>query len=93
MEKISQDPKLMAAYRQYEKDYDYNEQQQQQKNSDDKKKKSYYEYFVIRHYDPKLYEEQKYHLNIRCDGRIEHRIDEKDIPPEIVQALRSRKSG
>jgi hypothetical protein len=97
MKKIHQDPELIAAYRKYEKDYDDDdddEQQRQVKISYDKKEKSYYEYFVVRHYDPKLYEEQKYYLDIRkCDGRIEHRIEEKDIPPDIVQALRSRRSG
>jgi hypothetical protein len=65
------------------------------KNSDSNKKRKkksyyYYEYFVVRHYDPDLYEEQKYYLDIRSDGRIEHRIEEKDIPPDIVQKLRSR---
>jgi hypothetical protein len=96
MKKICEDAELMADYRMYEKDYDYNEklqQQLQQKNRSDEKEKSYYEYFLIKHYDPKLYEVQKYRLNIRCDGRREHRIKEKDIAPEIVQVLRSRRSS
>jgi hypothetical protein len=95
MKKICEDPELMADYRKKEKEYDCNKQQQQeqQKNRSDENEKSYYEYFLIRHYDPELYEVQKYRLNIRHDGRIEHRIKEKEISPEIVQALRSRRSS
>lgn len=53
-----------------------------------------YEIFVVRHYDPELRKRQKKErgLGIRksnvCDGKVEHMMEENDIPPEIVQKLR-----
>jgi hypothetical protein len=55
-----------------------------------------YEYFVVRQYDPELRKKQKLEhkrgirISKSCDGKIEHRIKEKDIPPDIVQKLRLR---
>ena len=59
----------------------------------------YYDYFYVRHYDPELRKEQKLdrkrglRTSKTCDGKIEHRIDEKDVPPEIAQKLRLRHSS
>jgi hypothetical protein len=61
---------------------------------DDDSSESFYDYFFVRHYDPERRKKQKleYERGLRssktCDGKIEHRIDEKDIQPETAQALR-----
>jgi hypothetical protein len=59
----------------------------------------YYDYFYVRHYDPELRKKQKLdrkrglRTSKTYDGKIEHRIDEKDIPHDIAQKLRLRHSS
>ena len=42
------------------------------------------EVFIIRHYDPELRKQQKLD-NKRPDGKIEHRVKERDFPSKIVE--------
>jgi hypothetical protein len=67
------------------------EQQQEEKNA-----KEFYKYkrevFSIRHYDPQLYKQQKPNGNKRkADGKIEHKIKETQLNPEVVEELRRNK--
>ena len=76
--------------------HEQNHCEELQDNDDDNE--SYYDRFYVRHYDPerkkqKLERKRGLTSSKTCDGKIEHTIDEKDIRPEIAQALRSRKSS
>lgn len=68
MEAVRQDPELIAAWTQFDKEYEksvakptavstyhHDDKEKQQENNSDE----LYEYFVIRHYDPELRRKQK----------------------------------
>ena len=93
---VDQNPELTEICKAYENKWEREQeqkelqQQQQEKETETKTthvKEYVYEYTYVRHYDPDLYKKQISEHG-KGDGNIDHRIQEKDIPP--VRSIRER---
>lgn len=95
---VDQNPELTEICKAYknkwEREQEQKELQQQQQEKETETKTTHvkeyvYEYTYVRHYDPDLYKKQISEHG-KGDGNIDHRIQEKDIPSEMVQRLRNK---
>jgi hypothetical protein len=72
----------------------------EEQQNEEKSEKEFYKYkreiFVIRHYDPEMRKQQKleqklHSSNKKVDGKVEHKVKERDLPSNIVEELRGNR--
>jgi len=73
------------------------QKQLEEQQNEEKSEKEFYKYkrdiFVMRHYDPEIRKQQKlerklHSSNKKDDGKVEHKVKERDLPSNIVEELR-----